>query len=59
MEKEKWYKYKCNSCNFEDEIPEFILDELFVLSKLEGVEGDGTNCPECGFKMKPQGFIYR
>ena len=50
--KEKKYNYRCGNCGYEQEVPDFVVDEFAFLDDLETGVMPKLECGGCGGELE-------
>jgi len=55
---EEYYSYRCKRCNYEEGVPDFVVDEFAMGEDLKPGELPGVVCPKCNGDMEWTGETY-
>ncbi|KFD40990.1 hypothetical protein HY02_08730 [Peptococcaceae bacterium SCADC1_2_3] len=49
---ETYYNYRCSQCNYEEQVPDFVVDELAAFDELPPGVMPELECGNCGGTLK-------
>ena len=49
---ETYYNYRCSECNYEQEVPDFVVDEFAAYDELAPGVMPELQCGNCGGRLK-------
>lgn len=55
----EYYNYRCKECNYEEGVPDYVVDEFAMGEDLKPGELPEFICPKCNGDMKWTGKTYK